>query len=142
VIFCAGLLWRRANSTGALWTIGLGFVFSLLFDQFIIWQQGVYLHRAFFTWCFCVIVMAVASLATTPPPAEQVEPIIWTRRYAVLPEEDRRRYRGIKDWRIWWLLFVGIILGIYAFFLWFRFQHPVPMLPWSPTTQPASAHAS
>jgi len=42
----------------------------------------------------------------------------------------QQRYQGIKDFRVWWLLFVGIILAIYGFFLWFRFQHPVKMLPW------------
>jgi SSS family solute:Na+ symporter len=173
VVFCAGLLWRRANTPGALVTIFLGFVFSFLFDEFVKGQQGVYLHRAFFTWCFCVIVMGVASVLTrdmwqggaeeessrsgeavaaaggassalayavpttrsavaralsTPPP-EQIATILWTRRYARLPEGDRRRYRGIKDFRLWWVLFVGIVLTIYAVFLWFRLQHPVKMLP-------------
>src|SRR4051812_23124304 len=130
VIFCAGLLWRRANTPAALATIFLGFAFSFAFDQFIKGQQGVYLHRAFFTWCFCVIVMAVVGFLTEPPPAEKVAPILWTPQYARLPAEEKQRYRGVKDFRIWWLLFVGIILAIYAFFLWFRFQHPVKMLPW------------
>src|SRR6185369_3400900 len=106
VIFCAGLLWRRANTSGALATIVSGFVFSWAFDHFIKGQQGVYLHRAFFTWCFCVLVMAVVSYVTEPPPAEKVEPILWTRQYARLPEEEKQRYRGIRDFRIWWLLFV------------------------------------
>src|SRR4051812_21044031 len=64
VIFCAGLLWRRANTPGALATIVLGFVFSWLFDRYVKGQQGVYLHRAFVTWCFCVLVMAVVSWLT------------------------------------------------------------------------------
>jgi len=131
VIFCAGLLWRRANTPGALATIVSGFVFSWAFDHFIKGQQGVYLHRAFFTWCFCVLVMALVSVITEPPPAEKVKPILWTPQYARLPAEEKQRYRGMKDFRIWWLLFITIILGIYAFFLWFRFQHPVPMFPWS-----------
>ena len=134
VIFCAGLLWRRANNAGALATIVLGFCFSLAFDVFtkmyMQQQQGVYLHRAFFTWCFCVLVMVVVSYLTDPPPAEKVEPIIWNRKYAQLPLEEKQRYHGWKDWRIWWLLFVGIIWAIYAWFLWFRLKHPVKMLPW------------
>src|SRR5262249_8090659 len=130
VIFCAGLLWRRANTAGALATIVAGFLFSMAFDQFVKGQQGVYLHRAFFTWCFCVIVMAIVSYLTTPPLAEKVQPILWSRQYARLPEDEKQRYHGWKDFRIWWLLFVGIILAIYAFFVWFRFQHPVPMFPW------------
>src|SRR5439155_10116565 len=72
VIFCAGLLWRRANTIGALTTIVAGFAFSAGFDFYTTYrkmqQQGVYLHRAFFTWCFCVIVMAIVSYVTTPPP--------------------------------------------------------------------------
>src|SRR2546430_5273196 len=66
VIFCAGLLWRRANSIGAIVTIFAGFLFSFAFDVFVKGQQGVYLHRAFFTWCFCVLVMAVVSKLTGP----------------------------------------------------------------------------
>jgi solute:Na+ symporter, SSS family len=127
VIFCAGLLWRRANTIGAWTTIVTGFLFSMAFDQFVKGQQGVYLHRAFFTWCFCVMVMAIVSSLTTPPPLEQVEPILWTTKYARLPDELRRRYSGFKDFRIWWLLFVLCILSIYGFFFWFRLQHPVPM---------------
>jgi SSS family solute:Na+ symporter len=121
VIFCAGLLWRRANTQGALATIAAGFVFSWLFDIFVKGQKGVYLHRAFVTWCFCVITMAVVSYFTAPPPAEKIEPIIWSRKYAELPEEEKRRYHGWKDFRLWWLLFVAIILGIYAFFFWLQF---------------------
>ncbi|HZZ42138.1 MAG TPA: sodium/solute symporter [Tepidisphaeraceae bacterium] len=127
VIFCAGLLWRRANTIAALVTIPTGFAFSWAFDYFIKGQQGVYLHRAFFTWCFCVIVMTIVSLMTKPLPAEQVEPILWTRKYAKLPPEEKAHYHGLKDFRLWWLLFVAITLAIYSFFLWFRFQHPIPM---------------
>jgi SSS family solute:Na+ symporter len=173
VIFCAGLLWRGANTVGALSTIVAGFLFSFAFDQFIKGQQGVYLHRAFFTWCFCVLVMGIASklrsryrttetavsvepvvaavgagaaaleyeslpkpssarrigLFDDPPPGE-VDKIIWSKKYAKLPLEEQQHYRGWKNWHLWWALFVGIVLAIYAFFIWFRFQHPVRMLPW------------
>ncbi len=69
--------------------------------------------------------------ATTTPPREKINTIIWTPKYARLPEDERRRYHGIKDWRIWWALFVGIIICIFAFFLWNRIQHPVEMWNWS-----------
>jgi hypothetical protein len=65
--------------------------------------------------------------ALSSPPPEQIESILWSRSYARLPEDERRRYHGLKDFRIWWALFVGIILAIYAWFIWFRFQHPVKM---------------
>ena len=134
VVFCAGLLWRRANTPAALVTIFTGFAFSYLFDVFIKGQQGVYLHRAFFTWCYCVLVMMIVSLLTEPPPIEQIKPILWTPGYARLPLEERRRYHGIKDFRIWWALFIGIILAIYTWFLWFRFQYPIPMFHRPPSS--------
>jgi solute:Na+ symporter, SSS family len=127
VIFCAGLLWRRASTTGAIATILLGFEFSYLFDTTLPGQHGVYLHRAFFTWCFCVLSMAFFSLFEPAPDPRRVGPILWTRKYARLPAEERAKYHGLKDFRLWWAIFVGIILAIYAFFIWFRFQHPVPM---------------
>ena len=37
---------------------------------------------------------------------------------------EQARYSGWKDLRLWWLIFIGVALSIYGFFLWFRFQHP------------------
>ena len=65
----------------------------------------------------------VVSLLAKPPPAENVEGIIWTPRCARLPEELRERYSGLEDFRIWWLGFVLSILAIYGFFLWWRFEY-------------------
>jgi SSS family solute:Na+ symporter len=130
VIFTVGLLWRRATATAALWTIGLGFAFTafLVFYAFpyVNWLRPyrTYQHPALVAWVFCMIVMIVVSLLTRTPPAESVDGIIWSPRYARLPPELRERYSGLKDYRLWWLGFVLIILAIYGFFLWWRFQHP------------------
>jgi SSS family solute:Na+ symporter len=129
VIFTMGLLWRRANATAALATIVLGFVFTA-FLQFYVFrlpalsQYANYLHRAFGSWIFCMVVMIGTSLVTSPPPAEKTRRIIWSPQYAPLPEGEQRRYSGWKDLRLWWLLYIGGVLSIYGFFLWFRFQHP------------------
>jgi len=130
VIFTVGLLWRRATAAAALWTIGLGFAFTafLVFYAFPTYDwlrpYRTYQHPAFLAWIFCMTVMIVASLVTKPPPPENVEGIIWSRQYARLPEELRRRYSGLRDFRIWWLGFVISILAIYGFFLWWRFKYP------------------
>ena len=130
VVFTLGILWRRANATAALTTIVTGFVFTWLLDTWIfpnaafLSPYNTYLHRAVLAWIFCMATMITVSWLTAPPPREKTEGIIWSRRYASLPEEEQRRYSGWKDFRIWWLLFVGIILSIYAFFLWRRIQHP------------------
>jgi solute:Na+ symporter, SSS family len=136
VVFLTGLLWKRANAQGAMATIVLGFAFTWLLDKvlfkkvpFLIPFGQAYQHRAIIAWGFCMSVMIVVSLLTSPPRPDQVEGIIWSWKIARMPEELRRKYHGWKDYRIWWFGFVAVILGIYAFFLWFRFQHPVKMLP-------------
>jgi SSS family solute:Na+ symporter len=136
VIFTLGLLWRRANATAAVMTVALGFPFSAFltlyaFPHFALLKPyNTYQHPALVAWVFCMAVMIVTSLLTDPPPADKTAGIIWSARYAALPPDERARYSGLKDWRIWWLLFVASVLSIYGFFLWFRFRHPVKMLPW------------
>jgi SSS family solute:Na+ symporter len=136
VVFTLGLLWRRANATAAILTVALGFPFSAFLTLYafphvsFLKPYNTYQHPAFVAWVGCMAIMIVASLLTAPPPREKTEGIVWSARYAALPEEERRRYSGWRDWRLWWILFVGSVLAIYAFFLWFRLRHPVKMLPW------------
>ena len=130
VIFTLGILWRRATGKAALATICLGFPFTLLL-QFVLFARlpwlhpySNYLHRALISWVFCMIVMIATSLATAAPAREKVDGIIWSPRYSLLPQKLQAIYGGWKDFRIWWLIFVIVVLIIYGFFLWFRFQHP------------------
>jgi SSS family solute:Na+ symporter len=130
VIFTAGFLWRRATAKAAMTTVALGFPFTLLL-QFVLFPRvdflrpyANYLHRAFLSWCFCTLVMIVTSLLTEAPDPAQVKGIIWNRHYALLPPDEQARHSGWRDFRIWWLLFISIVLTIYGLFLWYRFQHP------------------
>jgi hypothetical protein len=75
-------------------------------------------------WIFCMATMIIVSPSTQPPDPEKIKGIIWSPQYAMLPPDQKRRYSGWKDFRIWWLLFIGIILSIYGCFLWFRLRHP------------------
>jgi len=45
--------------------------------------------------------------------------IVGNRGYLLLPPEERNRYRGWRDFQLWWLVFVAVVLGSYGFFLWF-----------------------
>jgi SSS family solute:Na+ symporter len=139
VIFTLGLLWRRGTGTAALITIVSGFAFTVLLERVIFPHVAMltpynnYYHRALLAWIFCMIVMIAASLLTMPPPPEKTEGIIWTGRYALLPRELQQRYRGIKDFRLWWGVFVVIMAGIYVAFLVNRMKHPVNMIDgWRP----------
>jgi solute:Na+ symporter, SSS family len=125
VVFTLGILWRRANGTAAIATMILGFVCSWALLQFeLLGRFNTFNHRALACWILCMTVMIVTSLLTAPPPKEKTEGIIWNKSYLSLPPEERAKYRGLKDWRIWWGIFVGIVLAIYGFFLWHRLRHP------------------
>jgi SSS family solute:Na+ symporter len=130
VIFTLGILWRRATGTAALATIVSGFIFTWLLEYWLfpnvpfLTPYNTYLHRALLAWIFCMVVMVAVSFLTRAPAPEQINGIIWSRKYAMLPAELQARYRGWRDFRIWWALFVGIILSIYGCFLWFRLRHP------------------
>jgi SSS family solute:Na+ symporter len=136
VVFLLGLIWRRANGTAAIVTILTGFTFLLLLQKGIAFAQvpplwdavplltpykQAYQHSALLTWTFSMIVMIVTSLLTAPPSAEKTSGIIWNRSYLTLPESERLKYSGWKDFRVWWLLFVLSVLSIYGFFVWFNF---------------------
>jgi solute:Na+ symporter, SSS family len=123
VVFTLGILWRRANAVAAVVTIIAGFIWSWVLTQFeLLGRYNTYNHRALAAWLLCMAVMIILSLVTAPPPVEKTQGIIWNASYLSLPEAERLKYRGLKDWRLWWGLFVGITLAIYAFFLWRRLQ--------------------
>jgi len=135
VVFLLGFIWRRANATAAVTTIVSGFFFLFLLQKGIpllgipsLWDsiswltpyKQAYQHSALVSWIFCMAVMIGTSLLTDPPPKEQVDKIIWNRSYLSLPPDERARYSGWKDFRLWWAVFVGSILVIYAAFAWFE----------------------
>src|SRR5438093_306537 len=126
VVFLMGLLWRRTNATAAVVTILGGFAFRLIWEFLLLpyipalrEYRAAYRNGALINWVFCMITIVLVSLMTEPPPREKTSGIIWNARYAQLPEEERRRYGGWKDYRLWWFLFVAITLAIYGFFLWY-----------------------
>lgn len=78
-VFLLGVLWKRANSAGAIATLGVGFVLGMgrLVLEASQVDAGVFtainfLHFAFLLFCLSVAVLVVTSLATAPPPAEKV----------------------------------------------------------------------
>jgi SSS family solute:Na+ symporter len=125
VVFTLGILWRRANAFAAVMTMVLGFIFTgLLTELEWLGNYNTFNHRALVAWIFCMIVMVTTSLLTQAPPEEKTKGIIWNKSYLTLPPDEQTRHRGWQDWRLWWLIFVGIVLCIYAFFIYWRIRHP------------------
>jgi hypothetical protein len=67
--------------------------------------------------------MMGVSLMTPAPNARQIEGMIWSPRYARLPESEAERNRGIRNLALWWGLFVGGIALLYVYLIWFQIQH-------------------
>lgn len=125
VVFTVGILWKRATGTAAVATMVVGFLVSWVLFQFeLLGRFNTFNHRALATWISSMLVMMVVSLLTPPPPEEKIRGIIWNKSFLQIPPEEQAKYRGLKDWRVWWGIFVGIVLAIYAFFIWHRIQHP------------------
>jgi SSS family solute:Na+ symporter len=125
VVFTLGILWKRANGIAAVATMVAGFLCSWVLFQFeVLGKYNTFNHRALATWICSMLVMIVVSLLTPAPADEKIKGIIWNRSFLQLPPEERAKYRGFKDWRVWWGLFVGIVLAIYGFFLWQRIRNP------------------
>jgi SSS family solute:Na+ symporter len=73
-VFLAGLLWRRANRAGALAALGLGVplgVAAWAANEVWAWTGVPYLYASAAMLGVSAVLLAVASLATAPPAAEQ-----------------------------------------------------------------------
>ncbi|HAR67050.1 MAG TPA: Na+/glucose cotransporter [Lentisphaeria bacterium] len=120
-VFLLGVLWRRVNAFGATLAVVLGFLLGIsikAFVQFVpshpAWLEP-FLNQAALNWAFCLVVCAVASLATKPPRPEQVtsEFVFDMGQIAAMRETSRPWYASVL---FWWLLFAGMMaLVILAF---------------------------
>jgi len=69
------------------------------------------------------------SLVTRPPDPEKIKGIIWSWRAARLPESERARNRGLRNLFLWWCIFIGIMVVLYAYVIWFQFWGPGAAAP-------------
>ncbi len=129
-VFLMGVLWRRANAAAATFVLWFGFPFTALVEYELFKRieflkpYDNWLNRTFVVWVASLAAMVIVSLLTAPPAPEKIEGIIWSPRMAALPEEERRRHRGIRSLFFWWATFVGLMIALYAYMIWFQFWGP------------------
>ena len=118
-VFLAGILWKRATGKAAAITIpaGIAFGFFLEFIVFKYWlgTGTAFTLRSVYNWVFCMILMVVLSLITSPPPPEKVTDattINW-RTLATFKGLGMPWYRNLG---FWYVLFVAGILACYFTF--------------------------
>jgi SSS family solute:Na+ symporter len=129
VIFLAGVLWKRATAAAATTVLIFGFPYTWIVENIffryvpLLEPFNNWLNRTFLVWITCLILMIGVSLMTPAPNVRQIEGMIWSPRYARLPESEAERNRGIRNLALWWGLFVGGIALLYVYLIWFQIQH-------------------
>jgi SSS family solute:Na+ symporter len=130
-VFLAGVLWRRANASGAFATLVVGFLLGALrFVCEILVKQGVlmdpylvsmtqvnFLHFATLLFLVSLVVLASVSLSTPPPRPEQVA--FLDAPPIELPASTRRRSRRNRSLAIalvvavlvLWVIFSPLVLA-------------------------------
>lgn len=123
-IFLLGILWRGATTIAANATllvgiaVGIGLNFgSPYFPEGIREFAAPFLNRAMLNWSVSAVFMVGVSLLTKSPASEagmRQSELIWRPSYARLPEEERQRFRGWKNFILWWGIVLALRLLVYA----------------------------
>lgn len=129
-VFLTGVLWPRATAAAATAVLWLGFPYTWFVENVLFKRVALlepfdnWLNRTFVVWVSALLAMVVISLVTAAPRPEQLAGIIWSPSMAALPEAERRTHGGLRSLFLWWALFVGLMLVLYAFMFWFQFAGP------------------
>ena len=116
-VFVLGILFRRINGKGAVASITLGFIFSILLKVYIVYAQSpitwlVPFHmQAIVIWVLCIIVCVVVSLLTERPNPAQITDdltINW-KKINIFNDLGEPWYKNVI---LWWALFVLIVVGL------------------------------
>ncbi len=129
-VFLVGVLWGRATAAAATFVLWFGFPFTA-FVEYVLFKHVAclqpfdnWLNRTFVVWISSVIAMVAISLVTRAPSPEKLTGIIWSPSMAALPESENRRHSGWRSLYLWWGLFVGLMVVLYAYMMWFQFFGP------------------
>lgn len=108
-VFLFGLLWKRTTRHGAFWTLLIGLVAGatgLLANQ----AYGMFdiqaLYAAAILFVGSSILLVAVSLATEPPPADEVREYVW---HPQLWRDESRELAG-KPWYVNYRLYAALLL--------------------------------
>ena len=122
-IFLVGILWKRMNALaanvtlvgGILLGIGLKLAGSLFSGSWAAFMEP-FLNRAFVNWLLCLLLIGWITVATAQPEYQRAKDIIWRPAYARLPETERKRFTGWKNFYLWWG--VALVLRIIVYIVY------------------------
>ncbi len=129
-LFLVGVIWGRATAAAATFVLWFGFPFTAFVEYFLFQEVALlrpynnWLNRTFLVWLTCIAAMVIVSLCTRPPAPEKLAGILWTPRMAALPAAERERNRGFRNLFLWWTIFAGLVVALYAYLFYFQFFGP------------------
>ena len=116
-IFVLGILFRRINGKGAIVSVILGFILSILIKVYIQYAEFPptwlvpFQMQAIVNWAFCIVVCVIISLFTEKPRPEQVSDqltINW-EKLNIFDDLGDKWYTSVI---LWWGIFVLIVAGL------------------------------
>lgn len=112
-LFAMGLLWKRANKSGAMAGIIVGTAISV----FVIIFNGAswmphFLYMTGIHFAICCLAIWGGSLATAPPPAEVVENTVWSPASYRKESQELKGLPWYKNYRYQGFTLVAIIVVI------------------------------
>ncbi|MDY8136709.1 sodium:solute symporter [Aquimarina sp. 2201CG5-10] len=120
--FVLGLFWKRANGTGSIVSLLIGFSLAILmilsqtFDWIEVVNELHFLAKATWLFIICISIHMLVSLMTKPQSKEQIEE--YTYRKAMFSEESKE-LSGLpwfKNYRILSLILLAITAIVVGFF--------------------------
>ncbi|HOW67972.1 MAG TPA: sodium transporter, partial [Verrucomicrobiota bacterium] len=129
-VFLLGVLWRRATAAAATFVLLFAFPYTA-FVEYVLFKKvswlmpfDNWLNRTFLVWITSLVLMGVVSWCTRAPDPDKIRGMIWSWKYAALPESERDRNRGLRNLLLWWIIFIATISALYAYVIWFQFWGP------------------
>lgn len=123
VLFIMAALWKKANALAANTTLIAGFAFGIAMKAVVSTQDLPddsllipFLNRALLSFIFSIGLFTLIALASKLKKVPLVG-IIWKPAYAQLPANERQKYRGWKNFLLWWCVVLVLRLAIYVW-LW------------------------
>jgi len=127
--FLLGITWKKTSAQGGMWGLIAGMVIGLTrlgakvyYSNAAVTDSSLFkylfydLNWLFFCgwmFLFCIVVVVVVSLFTTPPTAEKIQGLV----FGTATSEQKATTRA--SWNHWDIIHTVIILAITAAFYWY-----------------------
>jgi len=123
-----GMLWKRATNAGGFWGLLIGTISSVSMWAWVQRDAGALryialsshaqsmaenLYRALWSWCVCVVVTVIVSLATKPKSDAELAGLVYGA--TVIPMDESERWYQKP---IFWAIVVATVLFIFNLILW------------------------